>query len=453
MLAVGGTGAGYALSRPSLLDNTARGSLKRINASSTLPADADVVIVGGGLVGIATAMPLVEKGLKVVVCEKGVVGAEQSSRAFGWISTLGDKALRLSLSVPSKSIWKSMQDRLDADPSYREVGLMFECADDEAIAHWEDWAKQNAAFGGDTVRIIKGDELAERLPAGTARPWHAAVLQPTDGSIEPNIATPTIAEALVARGLTILENCAVRGIETSNGAVSSVVTEKGEISCKAVVVAGGAWSHLFLKNLGVDTPILKLYSSIQRVKAGNGPVGLGVGSGAVWRREQGGTYSLGISAHTAPIFADNLRYLPQFLPALQANSQSVKIDVNRDSFADLLAASSWSNDEQTPFEKTRILAAKPDQDALQASLDSFRDAFPGASDAAVVESWAGVIDTTPDTAPIVQKWDPIPGLVLAVGFSGHGLSMAPAAGQLAAELVMNETSTIVDPGLYNMNRF
>lgn len=447
-------GGGYMLSRPSLLQDGAKSRADSVTTTDQLPSKADVAIIGGGIVGIMSAMYLKEKGYDVVVLEKGVIAGEQSSRAFGWISSLGDSPRRLALAAPTGTIWRGLSEKLGVDTSYRQNGLMFECADDDSIAFWEQWAKDHPEQGGSEVKILRGADLAARLPGGASENWHAAVLQPMDGSVEPPLAVPQIARALTGQGLKIVQNCAVRGLETSGGAVSGVVTEKGMVACQSVVVAGGAWTRLFLQNVGIPLPLLRVYSYMLRVpEFANGPVGAAAGGGTAWRKEVGGGYSIGNPTNFASVQVDSFRFLPEFAGTVWNNWESFQIVPNRELFDDLAAEKSWKNEDVTPFEKQRVLAPKPERELAENALAGFKKAFPHAADVQVIETWGGVIDMTPDQAPIIQKIDKIPGLVVAAGMSGHGLSMAPAAGQLVAELIANETQTIVDPKEFLASRF
>lgn len=122
-LAGGGYGA-IELSRPSLLQSPGQSRARRITADDLAPRETDVAIIGAGIVGVMTAMALVQKGYKVAIFEKGVVAGEQSSRAFGWISSLGDSLPRLHLAHPTKAIWASLQQQLGIDATYRVNGLL-----------------------------------------------------------------------------------------------------------------------------------------------------------------------------------------------------------------------------------------------------------------------------------------------------------------------------------------
>ena len=459
---IGGTSAvaltgistlGYMGVQPSRKQSPGTSRAEKVNASHTIPAEVDVAIIGGGIVGIMAAMHLKEKGQNVVVLEKGVVAGEQSSRAFGWVSSLGDEPRRLGLAAPSGATWRGINEKLGIDTTYRQNGLMYECKDDASITFWEQWAKDHPEQGGSDVQILRGDALAARLPGGVAANWHAAVLQPLDGSVEPPAGLPRITNALIAQGLHVVENCAVRGIETSAGAVSAVVTELGTLKCKSVVVAGGAWARLFMQNLGIGMPLLRVYSYMMRLpQFTDAPVGAGWGAGTPWRQEVGGTYSVGLPTNVAPMLLDNLKFAPTFYSSLKQNWDKFQLDPTREFYESLFAQTSWRNDEVTPFERERILAPDPKFVETKDALNKFRAAFPQAK-VEPIDQWGGIIDITPDNAPIIETVAQIPGLIFAAGMSGHGLSMAPAAGELIAQLLLNETKTIVDPKEYSSLRF
>lgn len=426
---------------------------EKVLTSNELPDSVDVAIIGGGIVGIMAAMYLKEKGQNVVVLEKGVVAGEQSSRAFGWISSLGDESRRLGLSAPSGLVWRGVNTKLGIDSTYRQNGLIYECADDDSIDYWEKWAKDYADQGGKEIQILRGTALAERLPGGAADKWHAAVLQPLDGSVEPPAGLPRITNALIAKGLKVVQNCAVRGIETSAGAVSAVVTEMGTVKCKSVVVAGGAWARLFMQNLGLNMPLLRVYSYMMRLPDfDNSPLGSGWGAGTPWRKEVGGTYSVGLPANVAPMLLDNLKFATKFYDSLAKNWDRFEMDPTREFYESLFSQTSWKNNEISPFERERILAPDPKHADTRDALKKFFSAFPQ-ENVQPIEQWGGVIDITPDSAPIIEKVEKIPGLIFAAGMSGHGLSMAPAAGELISQLVLNESKFIVDPKNYSSARF
>src|SRR5271170_4175862 len=156
-------------------------------------------------------------------------------------------------------------------------------------------------------------EVDEVLP-GSARRWAGALITPTDGRAEPQLATPAMAEGARRAGAAILTSCAVRGLETTDGRVSAAVTEHGRIDCGAVVLAGGAWSRLFAGNIGIDFPQLKILGSVMRTAPLEGAPELSVGgAGFSFRKRLDGGYTVARrNANVTPITPDHFRLFLRF---------------------------------------------------------------------------------------------------------------------------------------------
>ena len=255
-------------------------------------------------------------------------------------------------------------------------------------------------------------------------------------------------------GATVLTGCAVRGLETSGGQVSAVVTEKGTIACDAVLLAGGAWSSLFLKRHGIGFPQLKVRSSVMRTT--EGPEVL---PGGLWspdfgmRRRNDGKYIVSRGQpSTFYLVPDAFRWFGKFWNALLAERGKVKLSLDGTFFHELFQDTRWAFDAESPFEKTRILDPPPDREMLDEALAGLKARFPVLEDLAAEELWAGMVDVTPDAMPCIAAMEALPGLYLASGFSGHGFGIGPGAGKLAAELVSG-TAPCVDPAQFRYSRF
>jgi len=112
----------------------------------------------------------------------------------------------------------------------------------------------------------------------------------------------------------------------------------------------------------------------------------------------------------------------------------------------------WSPDEETPFERCRILDPDPSGRILRKSWANAQRAFPVLKGADIAQSWAGLMDVTPDAIPVISPAEDLPGLFIATGFSGHGFGIGPAAGRLMADLITG-TIPIVDPHDFRLSRF
>src|SRR5580698_5474922 len=201
-----------------------------------LPARTTVVIVGGGIIGVCTAFFLARDGIPVVLCEKGEIGAEQSSRNWGWCRKMGRDPRETPLAIEALRLWNDMNTLVEAESGFRRSGIVYLCRTEKDLAKRAAWLDQVGRPHQIDSRLLTRDQIALILP-GLAGNWAGALSTPSDGRAEP-------AHAAAARrqGAVLLTRCAVRSIETERGHVSGVVTENGPIACEQVVLAGGVWS-------------------------------------------------------------------------------------------------------------------------------------------------------------------------------------------------------------------
>ncbi|SAL59097.1 FAD dependent oxidoreductase [Caballeronia peredens] len=429
---------------------------EQISEDRTLPERVDVVVVGGGVIGISTARALAEKGLSVAVCEKGHVAGEQSSRNWGWCRATHRDLRELELGLESLKLWRRIDAELGIDTGFRECGILYAADDAQALADHEAWlARAIALVGRDALdsRIVSPDETAA-LMSGSTRAFAGGIFTASDGRAEPQRAVPAMAAALRARGVRVLTPCAVRGIETSGGAISSVVTEHGRIGCASVVVAGGAWTRYFAGNLGVDVPQLMVRSSVMRTSpVEGGPDVSACNREMGYRKRLDGGYTIANAFHSFhDITPDSFRLFARFLPALKSQIGSIKLGLNARFFDEWRRPRRWPLDRPTLFESVRTLDPAPDASFNAAALAEFRAIFPSLAHARVEQAWAGYIDVTPDAVPVISGVERMPGLFIATGFSGHGFGIGPGAGRLMADLVANDTP-IVNPRAFRLSRF
>jgi glycine/D-amino acid oxidase-like deaminating enzyme len=422
-----------------------------VASDPTLPARTDVVVIGGGIIGVSTALFLAEKGIAVVLCEKGCIGGEQSSRNWGWCRTMGRDEGEIPLAMESLRLWRDMNRRTNRETGFRQAGVMYLCQTEAEVGAQEAWLDHARQYQVD-ARLLKGTALEATMPGATAG-FVAGMHTPSDGKAEPALAAPAIAEAARDHNAQIFTGTAVRGIEQTGGRISGVVTERGRIACQSVVLAGGAWSRLFAGNAGLDLPQLKVLGSVFRTKPLNGPEITAAGSVFAFRKRLDGGYSIARrNANTAEITPDHVRLLSDFLPRLINNRHEIRLRVGKRSWEELRTARHWSLDQPTPFEAVRVLDPKPKQGILAEARTVLAKAFPAFAGMEVVESWAGLMDVTPDAVPVIDQVSHMPGFFVATGFSGHGFGIGPGAGRLMADMVAGDR-TVVDPTPFRLNRF
>jgi len=423
-----------------------------VTADSALPAKADVVVIGGGIIGTSAALELAERGISVVLCEKGKIAAEQSSRNWGWVRKMGRDPRELPLIIESLRLFENLNTRTGSENGFRKSGILYTCDNEADVARNESWLQYSRPYQLDT-RMLSSEETAGLLP-GMKKRFAGALYTASDGRAEPQKAAPAIARAAQAKGAAVLENCAVRGVERAGGRISGVVTEKGRIDCSGVVLAGGAWSNLFAGSLGIDLPQLKVMNSVLRTEPLSGlPETNTWSSKYAFRKRLDGGYTIADGdANDVEIVPNTFRYFTKFAPALRSQWQALRIHLSGAFLNEWNTPRHWKLDEVTPFEKLRILDPVPNHKATEGALKNLIEAHPGFANAKIAQHWAGMIDVTPDAVPVISPVDSLPGFIIATGFSGHGFGIGPGAGKLAADLVTN-ARPVVDPTDFRLGRF
>jgi glycine/D-amino acid oxidase-like deaminating enzyme len=413
---------------------------------------AEVVVIGGGVAGVATAYYLARAGVPVTLCEKGRIAGEQSSRNWGWIRKQGRDPRELPAIVLALRLWQEIAQTLEEDIGWHQGGVAYLAADQAELARFEAWLPHAEAHQLDS-RLLSPAET-DALLGQDRRRFLGALFTPSDARAEPALAVPALARAAAAQGAAIHEGCAVRALELAAGAVAGVITEHGRIACRGVVLAGGAWSALFLRRHGQDLPQLKVKASVQRTTPGPLITESAVGATrAAFRRRRDGGYTLARSgASTFDVTPTALRHFRAFLPALKEQWGDLKLRLGRPFLDELTTGAAWPEDRPSPFERARVLDPVPDHALLDQVMRDAAALFPQLAALRPLERWAGMIDVTPDEIPVLGPVDGLPGLLIATGFSGHGFGIGPAAGYLTAELAMGRTPP-VDLAPFRFGRF
>jgi glycine/D-amino acid oxidase-like deaminating enzyme len=423
-----------------------------VKADKELPPKVQVVIIGGGIAGTSAALALAREGISVVLCEKGYIAGEQSSRNWGWVRKLYRDPRELPLAVESLKIWEGLNEVVQGETGFRRSGILFSSESEQEEADYEKWISVARQHEVD-VRMVSGDELKHLLPAGQVS-WKSGIYCPTDGRAEPQKAAPAIATAAQRFGAVILTGCAVRGLELSAGRVSAVITERGRIACESVILAGGAWSSRFLKDLGVRLPQLKVRNSVLRTAPlEEGPECTLWTRDVAFRKRLDGGYTIANgSVNIASLVPDSFRFFMDFLPALRSEWSSLRIRFDERFRQEWHEGKPVPLDRPSPYEYMRVLDPYPDPQQNLEAMNQLVRQFPVFAKAQIAQQWAGLIDVTPDAIPVISEIDAVPGLVVATGLSGHGFGVGPAVGQLAADLVTG-AKPIVDPYAFRLARF
>jgi glycine/D-amino acid oxidase-like deaminating enzyme len=425
--------------------------LYEIESSPALPATADVVVIGGGIVGVSAAYYLARRGLAVALVEKGRVGAEQSSRNWGWCRQQNRDARELPMATKSLALWDRFAEEIGEDLGFRRCGLLYLSDDDAQLQTWAKW--RDFAIGEGVVTHMLSSAEASARGAATGKAWKGGVFSPTDGIADTERAAPIIARGIMKAGGTVHQFCAARGLEIAGGRVAGVVTEKGTIRTKIVVHAGGAWASSFLNQYGIRFPQASIRSSIVSLAPGavGIPDALHTTQVSITRRGNGG-YTLAISggACVDPTL-QMLRFTRQFMPMFLNRWRSLAVGGLQGWQSGHETLSRWRLDQPTPMEANRILDPRPDRRQAEEIHARALRLLPGLKAVPVAARWAGYIDSTPDGVPAIGEIAGLPGFILAAGFSGHGFGIGPGAGHLIADMITGATP-IVDPVDYRPER-
>lgn len=431
-----------------------------VQSDNDFPKDVDVVVIGAGNVGCLTALTLVERGLSVVLCEKGAVAGESSGRSLGYIESLFADPAKLEMAARAKQLWEGMSERVQGHTGYIKTGSVTGFLSEEGLAAAEEWLGAVQGMPSIDGRILSKAELNEKT-YGWNENFIGGLYQPSDACAEPQHFASSVAEAFRVKGGKLFQNCAVREISTQAGKICGVVTELGEIQCKSVVLTGGAWTPYLAQSLGLDLPQFMGFASIARIGTAPSDVLapsisekyplISAESDIAVRHSGLSTVDICAPTVRLPITATVLKNLPkltQAMVAMQGQFEPV-FDINTLLF-EYKHMHRYKRKGHSPLEQFRVLAPEVFEAPMEDAVQRYAG-YTGDIKKTVQESWAGFLTTTPDHMPYLSAVDTVPGFFIGSGFY-NGLTVGPAAAEALADLVMGQTPKI-DLSLYRYDRF
>ncbi|PZW46820.1 glycine/D-amino acid oxidase-like deaminating enzyme [Humitalea rosea] len=396
--------------------------------TNTPPDGSDVAIIGAGIIGSATALELARRGLSVTVFERGEPGAEQSSRAWGFVRQQGRHPAELPLAAEANALWAEITAQRGATATgFQPAGILTpaETAEDEERVAC---AQQDAAGFGLRARILTPAELSARLPQ-LAGPWRSALLTEGDGYAEPALATGTIIALAREAGVRFRTKTPVLEVSLQAGQVEGVVTARGLHRARVVVLANGVGAASLGRRLGLAMPIQIVRSSVGRTVAAPVFTDLALwGPRVAYRPRPDGSFVIGNGYRGVggdyDLTPNSFRQLRHFLPAYRRNWRLLRLTLGRE-FFDQLKAAGPEAPVEPPVNRGKIAR----------NLAAFHRLFPHLGGVGLETAWAGRIDLTPDVIPIIDRPWADRGLYLAAGFSGHGFALGPSVGRQMAQWI------------------
>ena len=363
----------------------------KFEAQSQKVVETEVAIIGGGIMGLASAYSLAKRGKQVALLERQSFGWEASGRSAGGVRQRGRDPRELPLAMASVSLWSDLEDELGAEIHYRRGGNISVALTDEELEILALAAAEEQSIGL-TVKTLGREELRELVPALSDRCLGANYC-PTDGYAEPEAVVSAYVGAAERAGVGMYPRTEVLDFTVEAGRVSSIFTEQIEFRPQVTVNAAGPWAHTLAMRVGLVVPLWPGRAQLVETE----PVG--------------------------PLFEQFLVFEGERVycrPTLDGRVHYGSI--------------TWVSPADVEYPPT--LNPATDRAAGLASVVPALEGVP------VHRTWSGLLDMTPDGVPIIGS---VPGLkdyVIAAGFCGHGFCLGPIVGKLLAEHIVDGCTSL-----------
>jgi sarcosine oxidase, subunit beta len=370
---------------------------------------AEVVIIGGGIVGSSIAYHLTAAGCRnVVVLEReSATGKGSTGKSMGGVRAQFSTPVNIQMSLYSIPFYASFDERLGYPCDYRPQGYLFCATSDPHMAYLRANYERQVSMGLKDVRLVDGPEIRAMFPRLSGDDIIGGSFCSTDGFVDPYSAMNGFMASAAVHGAILRKNSIVTGITRDARGVTSVETASESVSTRKVVNCAGAWAANVARFVEIDLPV----EPLRRMLVPSEPF------------DQ--------FPHTAPMIID----------------MSNGFHFRPESRGFLLA---WNDPEETSGFKTDFDPAFVEKILMRAA-----DRVPCFADLPVnpKRAWAGLYEMTPDHHPILGETSGVPGFFLANGFSGHGVMHAPATGKILSDLILTGKTELIDASLLNLARF
>ena len=375
--------------------------------AATEKRHASVVIVGGGVIGCATAYYLAKRGMKdVLVLESNEIGHGGSSRNGGGVRQSARDVRELPLAMYAvANMWPTLSEELGGDTEYTQKGNLRLGKTEAHLKTLAGQVEKSTKVGLD-VRMISGDEARELCPQ-MSHTVIGASWCPTDGHANPLTTTLAFYRRALQLGVTFVTGVEATGLRKVHGRARVVETTDGDYEGDQIVLAAGWWSRGIANTVGIDIPMERQFSEVlvTEMEPNMFPMMLGTAEADFYGHQtHHGSFVMGGSSGIEP-FASN-----------------------KDRFA--------NNPLTAPCISRGIIKY-----------------FPILENAKIVRTWAGIMDMCKDGVPVIDNVKEVPGLTLACAFTGHGFGISPAVGLTVSELVLDGAARTIDISQLKYDRF
>jgi glycine/D-amino acid oxidase-like deaminating enzyme len=380
-----------------------------------LPKKADVVIIGGGVIGSSIAYHLSKRKIGVVLLEKGELVSGASGSCDGLIFLQSKKpGVHLELALESKKRFDHLKEELNFDIEYKNHGGMVVIENEKELAAMKLFVDKQKKIGLD-VSLLDTDQ-ARKMEPSLSEKIFGSTFSPLDAQVNPIFLTLSFIRAAKKLGAKVFTHIEIIGIEPKSGRVSSIKTTKSEIKTNTIVNATGAYAARIGKLIDLDIPIEPRRGQILVTETAPHILKKGILSASY------------IAA--------------KFDPSL-AEIQGVGISMDQTSSGNLLLGSTR---EFVGFDK------RTTYEGINSIVRNTSRIIPQLKNMHIIRSFAGLRPYTSDGLPILGKVEGIEGFIMAAGHEGDGIALSPITGELIAELIdTGETRIPLDA--FRLERF
>jgi sarcosine oxidase subunit beta len=365
---------------------------------------ADIVIIGAGIIGVSIAYYLGKMGAKnVVVFEKDLIGMGSTGLCAGGIRRQWSTEVNMQFAMKAFEVFQNFKDEFGVDPEFHRIGYLFLATSQDELKIFERNVEFQKGFGVPS-QMLTHEQVREGWPFLNTEDVFGGTFCETDGYAVPHEVTQAVAKASKAYGIRIVEKTEITSIEVKKNRVVSVGTEKGRVETPIVVNAAGPYAANVGRMAGIEVPVKPI------------------------RRQL--------------FVTDPFDKIPASVPLTIDHKQNFYF--RREGECVLL---SGPQDEKPSFNLTT------DFDSMVETAEKATHRVPVFEEMNIARGWAGLYEISPDNHAILGKVPEVEGLILAVGFSGHGFQHGPAAGMAIAELILNGKSELIDIDPLCLTRF
>jgi sarcosine oxidase subunit beta len=370
-----------------------------------LPSKADVIIVGGGVMGASTAYHLASAGVKdIVLLEKEpFFGQGATGRCAGGVRYQFATEVNIRLSLASLPMLERFHEEIGQDPQYRQCGYLFVLTQSEDIATFKVNVELQHRMGVDT-EWLSSDAIRQRLPMMRFDDAQGGTIYSKDGLADPNSVVMGYMQRARQMGVQTFTDVEVIGIQVQSGKIIGIDTPSGGIQTETIINAAGPWAALIGEMVDLDLPITPL------------------------RRQM-------VTTTPLPDLPADFPFVIDFAQSLYFHREGEGL------------LTGMSNPNEKPGYDQSI-----DETWELHAMEAALERMPMLAHAGRLSGWAGLYEVTPDAHPIFGH-TPVEGFLVVGGFSGHGFMHGPIAGKLMSEFVLHGESRSVDVSILDFARF